>query len=470
MRLVTRTHLQAFASLFLAIVLASCSKNGDSNLSPEEALAVLKSKVVLPADEDRLVRISPAPLSPGDRISEEFSDDVWRTAEGGEWLFLIDRNPGAYLSRNLEYVLVRSETQIFLGSDFSEIPLVNDEAVWSDDPAYQKAIVDNTVALGTEGWQRNFNDEATPQEPLKRGPPQEEFVNIPDRSTFEECCPEPRRRFALILYNFDKGPLRKDISDNVEQMSTAMRDNGYTVPQFPSSTNPSSPQRQPAIYLGDRRGNGLQQLRDFVAEHDDEDDCCEEIFIYYSGHGKQETVSGQKRYSFGLRFNYKGEGNDRAGKKRLYAEDFAQILSGLKSRSIHIVIDACHSGGFIDALGALKGVETIRTSCSEDEKAWSGQIDRVKKSGQPLVQDPYGQSQGEKGSEFTSGFAKGIREHNASRPSGSPPTPARRLTDIGFVESGKNDVTALSGKTNPTGQTRIDSKDCNCCPDENDAQ
>ena len=108
-------------------------------------------------------------------------------------------------------------------------------------------------------------------------------------------------------------------------------------------------------------------------------------FIYYTGHGKRRRVSGEYRWYFGLRHSYRGEDGERSGRRRMYAEDFAQILSGLSSCHIHVVIDACYSGGFVEALKTIDGVESIHTSASSTEKAWSGAVDGASSFGMARV-------------------------------------------------------------------------------------
>ena len=216
---------------------------------------------------------------------------------------------------------------------------------------------------------------------------------------------------------------------------------------------------QPGIYLGDREGRGLQQLRDFVAAHSGDEHRCDEIFVYYTGHGKETTIRGEKRYYFGLRTEYRGEDGSRPSQKRLYAEDLAEILSGLGSCHIHVVIDSCHSGGFIPALSAVKGVETIRTSAQADELAWGGDVDGANRGRTP---DSYGRADGERGSEFTSGFIKGLNERaETNRREGTEDAP-HDTVDEGLESAVENDIAAIAGRTHPTGWTRV-VDDCNCC-------
>lgn len=282
-----------------------------------------------------------------------------------------------------------------------------------------------------------------------------------DDGAEDDCCEgKTKKKIALILYNFDQGPLRNDIGENVLGMAEAFRKNGFTVPVFESSKGDGK--ELPAIYLGDSHGVGLQQLRNFIEDNSGPDHCCDEVFIYYSGHGNRGTVKGERRYWFGLRFSYRGENKQRIGKERLYAEDFAEILSGLGSCHINVIIDSCHSGGFIPGLSSLKGVETVRTSVNENEEAYSGYYDDVVVKDVTFT-DPYGQPEGEQGSEFTSGYIKALNDRAQTD---NTAISAKELTEIGFAFAVANDVVAISGQTHPLSYTR--ENPCDCCDGSDD--
>lgn len=450
------------SAILTACLLAGCAKSEPEEPVPPPLLdkKMAAAKVIAAVGDTTskplVIRAAQDYLKPGTPVGEALGDAA-RTTRSEEWFFVADLNPLALPGHAITYYFVDRKTGDIAELAASSYPLINDDELWEsiegiDDPrdlVYSNLNYfrekDGKIILPGDG-------EGTPTPP-------DEFISDPPSETEHECCPEPRRRIALLLYNFDSGPLRNDISNNITGMAGALRANGYTVPNFPPSTGRGNP--APAIYLGDKRGRGLQQIRDFVSDHDDEEDCCEEIIVYYSGHGNERTENGKKRYYFGLRTNYRGENGNNPARKRMYAEDLAAILGKLKSCHIHVVLDCCHSGGFIDALFTLPGVRTVRVSCTADEVAWGGDVDSVRRQGR-VTQDPYGRANGESGSEFTSGFVKGLNDHIATNPG---VTPARPLVDIGFVRSGQLDVTALAGATHPTGQTRI-SGSCDCCDEE----
>jgi hypothetical protein len=115
----------------------------------------------------------------------------------------------------------------------------------------------------------------------------------------------------------------------------------------------------------------------------------------------------------------------------------------------------------VSALSGVKGIETIQASVAADELAYSGHYDTVSK-GKVMIPDPYGRAQGEKGSEFTSGFVKGLEASAATK--GDRTIPAAELAQVGFSAAVANDVAAISGKTHP-GFTQT-ANVCDCCEDD----
>jgi hypothetical protein len=426
----------------------------DREAATKKAIAHLAPKPNVPL----IVRAPDAPLAAGTVVRESLASAA-RTTTGDEWLFVADRNPAALPGHDIDYLFVDAQTGDVTRLAATSYPLVDERPLWpglkGPDDAQHVVFSNLHTFRGKDGGPFLPADDAG--KPTDPG----EFISDPPAPPRRECCPEPRRRFGLLIYNFDTGPLQGDISDNIRGMASGLRANGYTVPNFPPSNG--DPGQQPAIYIGDTDGRGLQQLRDFVADHDDDDDCCEEIIVYYSGHGKDVVEAGRTRTYFGLRFRYRGEAGADPPRNELYTEDFAAILGRLKSCHIHVVLDCCHAGGFIDPLFTLPGVRTVRVSCTVDELAYGGNVDRVVVRGRAF-DDPFPRADGESGSEFTSGFVRGLTDNAAARPP-PPPTPARELVDIGFLSGLRLDVTAIAGRTHPTGQTRI-AGGCDCCEDD----
>jgi hypothetical protein len=472
----TKTTAQKISAAAIAaflVCIAGCSPSEGSGvqISREEAVQIVLDEVIGSADNETIVaRIWHEPLSTGAIISNEFADEgEGRESAASEWFVWIDDAPLAFYSHSARYVYVDGMTGAVEVEKADEAPALNGSSLWETEEDFddQSCIIFDNIA-------DSFSEMAAPgygltSVSLAAGyvrPADNYRAALNENDQADQCCKGKGKRIALILYNFDNGPLQKDITDNVNGMAEALAAHKFTVPQFNNSmgyVNSSTGKviTAPAIYLGDPNGRGLKQLRDFVKEYSGPEHCCDEIFIYYTGHGKAANVSGQMRYYFGTRFNYRGEADNRSGQNRLYAEDFAEILSGLGSCHIQVVIDACHAGGFISALSGVKGVETVRVSVAANELAWGGDIDGANGGKTP---DPYGRAQGEKGSEFTSGYVKGLKDRAAAMTRYDAPIPAGELTDVGFTAALANDIAAIAGKTHPTGYTRIKNV-CDCCED-----
>jgi len=381
-------------------------------LSPEPIAAVdpiehVIDQVIRPASDGDEVAYT-VELAAGDVVEGVFGGEA-RVSSVAEVLVWIDWEPGALWGHS--GALVFHDGDSFTTVESDQVPLVNDEP----------------MDLSRTIWNERAED--FEQQPVRDGPARAwEAVEVPEG----DCCEDraPLHRIALILYNYDKGPLRKDITDNVTNMQTALGQSGFDTV---------------TVYLGDKKKEGLGQLKQFVAGHVGPEHCCDEIFIYYTGHGHKKTIDGKERWYIGV-----GKGSS---KEKLFAEDFAKLLGGTSSCHVNVAIDACYSGGFIDALVA-NGVESVRTSASSTEKAWGGAYDGVVVGG-VRTPDPYGRPEGETGSEWTSGFAKGLREGASTTASG------RTLNDLGYDTALKNDIAAIAGKTNPTGASRTAS--CSCC-------
>jgi len=462
-----RVPTQAETTLYLQTHIADA---GDPILiSREEAAQIVLDGVIGNGDGQTIIaRLWPVPLSSGDIVSGEFADTgEGRVSTGSEWLVWIDDHPYAFFSHSVRYAYVNAATGAAAVEEAYEAPALNGNLLWETEEDLADAafiIFDNTTDFLYESALAGSRSMRAAGGGLTAASVVRTAVGSAGRSMkvqneADPCCEGKGERIALILYNFDNGPLRNDIEQNVIGVAAALQKHSFTVPQFVSSTGDGK--IHPAIYLGDNKGTGLQQLRDFVTEHSGADHCCDEIFIYYTGHGKEQTVGGQKRYAMGARFNYKGEDGKRSGQRRIYAEDLAEILTGLGSCYIQVVLDACHSGGFVNALSGVKGIQTIQASAGADELAYSGYYDAVQK-GKATIADPYGRAQGEKGSEFTSGFVKGLEDSAATK--GDRTIPAGELAQIGFSAAVANDVAAISGKTHP-GFTQT-ANACDCCGDD----
>jgi hypothetical protein len=272
-------------------------------------------------------------------------------------------------------------------------------------------------------------------------------------------CVEPRK-YALLFRgrpkptNFSNdasGEDANDMGDNITEMARALGARGFEVSSADSWA-------------------GFQQAVDRLARRVR---CCDEVLVYYTGHGSRRAgdvrkdwgymVDGQVHYL--VADSQHSTSSVRYAAKNVDVRTFALQLSRLKTCHLHVVIDACYSGGFVEPLlSTLPGLETIQTSASSTEKAWSSAIESAPAlgaDGKPVspartVSDPWGRGAGETGSEFSSGFVRGIDRAPAD-------ANLQGLAQAGFTAAVADDVTAQAGWTHPVNRSRMGG--CICLED-----
>jgi hypothetical protein len=275
----------------------------------------------------------------------------------------------------------------------------------------------------------------------------------------QPVCTTPRK-YALLFRgrpkptnfsNDESGEDANDMADNVTEMARALGARGFEV----STTDSYAGFEQAVARLAKR-------VR-----------CCDEVLVYYTGHGSRRAGDPRKDYGYLVdgQMHYlvadsqHSTSSVRYAAKNMDARALALQLSRLKTCHLHVVIDACYSGGFAEPLlSTLPGLETIQTSAGSTEKAWSGAIDSASAlgaDGKPVspartVNDPWGRAAGEKGSEFSSGFVRGIDRAPAD-------TNLEGLAQAGFGGALADDVTAQAGWTHPVNRSRVG--DCICLED-----
>ena len=273
----------------------------------------------------------------------------------------------------------------------------------------------------------------------------------------DDACEHGKRRFALLLHNRETGISGEIVNENLLAMKTVLQASSYEV--VSSIVDYESEERVYSINLGSEDGRGFSQIRNFVGKHGDNNDCCEEILVYFSGDvGVEQSRNGPKAY-IETEFAYRGETMERATGGRIYSEDLVNLLKGLKTCHLNIVFDCNHAAGLAEDLLELRNVETIVASSQLGEYAYSGIFEAA---GNGSLLDPYGKEQGETGSEFTSGFAKGINDAVISPPVGDDALSAYQVVVVGTNAALKNDIAYLGGVSHPFTYTRSESPDCGC--------
>ena len=418
-------------------------------LNRDDAAQFILDNIDLQGTEPLEVRLLDRMLNTGD-IIEEIDAKYRHTANDYEWFALIDRHPGAFMSRPLEYALLNYRTQQVNVSKHNEFPKLNGSPIYPTLASYknQRDIIFSRTQSGERAKGPSF---ASSRSLVGSAAILNAINSVKTPRMAEDNSPYQKRHFAVLMNNYEGGPIGEEVEANLANMAEAMNANGYEVVPFIS--DPAGEETEPFLHLKQARNRGLFQLRNFVKRHDDENDTCENMLIYITGKmDVEQTRTGLRPY-ISLEEYYAGEDNDRKPNKKFYPEDLADILSELKSCHINIVIDANHSGAFIEPLLRLPKVETVTASCAAEEYAYTSYYELADAD----TPDPYGRADGERGGEFTSGFTKGLMDTSTL---GSSELPAYQIVSIGYKSAVSNDISFIAGKTHPTVAARVKSSRC----------
>jgi len=414
MKAPTKTLLTITALALLALNACTRAKQEEPTptaptinlLNRDDATQFILDNIDLQGEDPIEVRLLDRILNIGEVIGEVDSN-YQHTVNDYEWFALVDRNPGALMSRPLEYAILNYRTQEVRVSKHSEFPILNGSPIYPTLASYKnpRDIIYSRTQVGENAQSPSF---AASRSLIGSAAILNAINSVQIPRMADDESPYPKRRFALLMNNYSGGPIGEEVEANLVNMSEAMKTNGYEVVSFIEI--PGEEDTVPFLNLKQARNRGLFQLRNFIRKHKGDDDVCEDILIYITGKmDAEETTLGIRPY-LTLEDHYAGEGNDRKPSKKFYPNDLADILSELVTCHINIVIDANHSGGFIEPLLKLRRVETVTASCAAEEYAYTSYYEHA----DPETEDPYGRDDGETGSEFTSGFAKGLVETSES--------------------------------------------------------
>lgn len=418
--------------------------------SQQMAIELLKEKIDWSAPEvsDSRAALSSELLTTNMTVNE-IGKEFGRRSPTFEWFATIDKAPGAYFRHPVSYVFLSYSNPKVETLNKERLPSVNGRPVWDSIAAFLGDP--NIVHAGS--WPE--------RPPIRSGEDAlaNQFQNWPPRMSVDHCRNE-KRAYAVLIHNLDTLESSVETRDNLDVMAAALRANGYAVIEF--INNAATGETLPHLNLAAAKGEGIYQLRNFVNVHQDFNDCCEEMLIYLTGETGLDTSGGRSEAYFELPFQMPRPGGHRPTSPRFYADDLAQILSSLKTCHVNVVIDTNNAALFADDLLSIPQVESVTTSCQESEFTYSSALDTLDNG---RFYDPYSTADGERGSEFTSSFARGLLNHAIGRSKGSPPTPAATLSKQGFDATRLLDLAYLAGKTTPIARGRVISSNCPCGDD-----
>jgi len=424
------------------VLLASCRKPLERTPADEAGarLVALVAREGNPGPQI-IYRFS-QPLQPGATITTG-PDASPRTIARPSWLFYVDDDPFAewsHAGRIFLYASSGDNVDIQNVGGYPEIQGASGEWV----------IVESQLARDKQAAAQQLDPVSAAQ--LLRLPGDRDHYS--DRIPCKDLAPAAKtsacKKYALLVKGasktppFEAGatPAEKDISENVANVQSALATHGFETTVAASAND----------------------LKDQVETLAAKVKCCDEVILYYSGQGARSESAFPSANEPYPADHVARRAHYLVLDKPISGTELRESLGKLKTCHLQVVIDASYSGGFINALGQLPGLESFRASSRFDEPSYAGGVDRVLLSNGLTVTDPYGRAQGGLGSEFTSGFVKGLK-------AAPPDASSADLVHQAFEEAIQNDVTAIAGQkdsglvprkyeTHPPGITRIVKCDC----------
>lgn len=385
-------------------------------------------------------------LAAGDAVGESGGSDIYRP-DSFEWFALIDPKPGAYFNHPVAYAFVSYADGSYKKVNRVGLPLLNQAPLWNrvSDLLHSESIAHSDCWFDHHPYR-------TPESDVDAS-----IEDWPPRMAADQC-PNQKRTYALLIHNIPNVKDSPETIENLEFMAEALKAAGYSILEF--AQNKANGENKPYLNLSRERGAGIYQIKNFVNIHRDYNDCCEEIIVYITGETAVDNSGRHPAVYLTLPFGYPGEHGDRKPMKAFFPEDFATFFSELKTCHVNVVVDTNNAVSFVEDLLTIPQTESVTASCQMDEYTYSAAIDMLADG---VFVDRFATQDGEKGSEFTSSFAKGILEYAQENPDPDDFTMnAHRLVEAGWDAVLQYDLTYIAGQTTPTTKGRIISSDCPC--------
>lgn len=388
-------------------------------------------------------------LKRNDTVGES-ETDVARRASDFEWFALVDYEPGAYFRHPVSYAFLTYADPTISLVEGKQLPVLNYRPMWQ---SVADLLADPNVI-----YAQSWIDKAPPRSAADSPALQPE--NWPPRMSVDQCKNE-KRAYGLLLHNLPDLSSSPETEENLEMMAAALTASGYYVQTF--TQGPKTDERRPYINLAAPQGHGIYQLVNFLNVHVDFNDCCEEIIVYLTGETSLEKDGRRSLASFDLPFGYGGASGKRAPARSFHPEDLAQILDGLKTCHLNVIVDANNAEGFSGDLLRVPTTESVLTSCQENEYTYSSAVASLV-AGE--TRDRRETEFGERGSVFTSSVAMGIFEQSKLRSDDDAPLASAKLLEAAFELVKRRDLAYLAGKTTPHLRGRALPSGCPCGIDE----
>lgn len=485
--------MYVFANIFEDVYRLDCpveetpSTTFHTPLSRDDAITLVINEIVK-SNNYYVYSTGDAPLPKGTVISAIRGGDYYNiTLDSNTWFFFVDTNPLAPFAHQTYFVFVDQNTAEFSVRNESFYPIINDISYFS---TFEERM-DEYWRVYPEGGNLTYN--LSSAEPV-----------IPDRFTFKlryrefaiaeipfgtpvpfdsaKCCEGVSKKHAIVITGYDEPMFIGD----TQVMYDYLKGQGFADAEikYLTASSGDSPNSDGKT--------ALSTINDAFQELARNAECCDEVFIYFSGHGAavqfrewENNETGEKKWvewnqapgpdmtkwnptgntedrhritmnpEFTtprlLGFGTKKHGSSRGG--RMWDEDFAALLDNVKSCDMTIMYFSCFSGA---APNNLKGKgRTVITPVGNDP-AWGF-------TGQ------WGNWQA--GSIFTQNFIRAKNDNsikNAVDSDGDGTVSDREAFNYARTET-SNYVNANMGGATQVG-TWTDPEACKCCHVEcNDA-
>ncbi len=409
-----------------------CPVDGDAATGYVEALVALDT-----LSHGVEVWRYPEPLPAGALLTA--ADGAWLTrVVEPTWAFVVDDAPGDFWSHPARLVTVgvySGAARVTAVDDFplldGEVELFGDEESdsaaevvlrWPADESEQIASLPDAVEPALE-WPVLDPPLAPmcPEEPVE-APPCEDLL-----------CANGPKRYALFLYGPPRSTGKWTAKNDKRDIENAIKYLGIDLPHY-------------GFTLAGAYNLAKEQskFRKAVAGLNKVLKCEDEVFVYYAGHGHRTLNADKKTYTHYL-----------AGKKKgVTAAWLRDELKKLETCHLHVMIDACYSGGFVPVLDDIPGLESMYTSAAAGETAKTSAWTRIEDptTGKMVVDKLYS---GEKGGEYTSSVVQYLRTHH-----GSKYRNVATLLATAVRESADFDLARLAHLTHPQSYRRT--KRCVC--------
>ena len=379
-------------SLLLISSFVACNTG---QLSRKDAIELLKQEMKPDEITWDMVAFSYAkPLKPGDIIGPARNPDNVREVTADEWFFWIDHNPYAMYAHETTFVFIQRDSGDLSFFHDEWWPVLNDEPLFTTDKEYwdrgnwafstlNEEEIKSAVQFSPEQYLLSMSGDISDcidKTPWLSGVAHAE--NSPVAAS--------DKNYALVVNGWHTGEEDGEGDDGGE-----FNVNCNTMHDIFTSAGFETTYMGPIVDLNpDRDGPASpDEIKNWIEEKAKVMTPCHTLMVYITAHGGKkariEDATGKNPRAIEYGFVAVDDQDLNSNDLRDWLKSFKHCVH------IHVIIDGCYTGSFIDDLKEV--CECVVTSTSEDVPAYFD-CDFL---------DPNPEDEG---TEFSSGFAQGIQE------------------------------------------------------------